>query len=495
MFMVKHLLAGRYLLEEQIAAGGMGEVWRARDEVLQRPVAVKLLHDSLAGDDKAAERFRREALTAAQISHPNMANVFDYIEEDGTPGIVMEYVPSQTLAQHLAQKRMPIAEAVRIADDVLSALDRAHGAGIVHRDIKPANILLTPTGDVKVTDFGIARTLSDASLTQTGTVMGTAHYSAPEQVRGESATPATDVYSVGVVLYEMLTGERPFTGDTPIAVAMARLTDDPPHPRLLRESIPETLDAVVMRALARDPLDRYTSAAEMRGALDAAFGSPLEATGVLPIDPDETMVLGRAPEALKPPRRGTVGDAVPPAWFGKRVAKVLVPLILIALLAWGLVAATAGPTTTKVPQFVGVSLSSAQSMAKRDRLVLHTQYAPSNTIAPNIVMRQSLTPGTVLKNGAVVTLTISSGARPCCSVPDLTGMKQADAQKALDGIGLVLGSVAYQITPGTPDGTVVSQYPSPGQHLTAGQPVYIVLAGPPHPTPSPKHHHGKGGEG
>src|SRR5690349_11823276 len=179
MFMVETLLAGRYLLEEQIAVGGMGEVWRARDQVLERPVAVKLLHDSLAGDDKAAERFRREALTAAQISHPNMANVFDYIEEDGKPGIVMEYVPSQTLAQRLARKPLPIAESVRIADDVLAALERAHAAGIIHRDIKPPNILLTPDGDVKVTDFGIARALGDASLTQTGTVMGTAHYSAP----------------------------------------------------------------------------------------------------------------------------------------------------------------------------------------------------------------------------------------------------------------------------------------------------------------------------
>src|SRR5438477_556900 len=219
MFMVKSLLAGRYLLEEQIAAGGMGEVWRARDEVLQRLVAVKLLHDSLAGDDKAAERFRREALTAAQISHPNMANVFDYIEQDGKPGIVMEYVPSQTLAQRLAREQMPIAETVRIADDVLAALDRAHAAGIVHRDIKPAN-------------------------------------------------------------------------------------------------------DVVMRALARDPADRYTSAAEMRAALDAAYGAPLEKTGVLEIeDPDQTEVLARAPAALKEPMRAKVGDAIPPAWWGKRVAK------------------------------------------------------------------------------------------------------------------------------------------------------------------------------
>src|SRR5205823_3939318 len=173
-------------------------------------------------------------------------------------------------------------------------------------------------------------------------------------------------------------------------VAMARLSEDPPEPKSIRASIPQPLNDVVMRALARDPVDRYTTAAEMRAALDAAFASPLEQTGVLAIDPDETMVIPRSPE---PVRESKLAKVVPPPWFGKRLAKVLVPLILIALLAWGLVAATVGPTTTKVPQFVGLSLSSAQSMAKRDRLVLHTQYAPSNTVAPNTVMRQDLLVG------------------------------------------------------------------------------------------------------
>jgi serine/threonine-protein kinase len=473
MSTVKNLLAGRYLLEEQIAAGGMGEVWRARDEVLQRPVAVKLLHTSLANDGNAAERFRREALTAAQISHPNMANVFDYIEEDGRPGIVMEYVPNQTLAQCLKQKRMSIGDAVRITDCVLSALQRAHDAGIVHRDIKPANILLTPDDDVKVTDFGIARSLSDASLTQTGMVMGTAHYSAPEQVRGESTTPATDVYAVGVMLYEMLTGRRPYTGDTPIAVAMARLSEDPPRPKTIRASIPDALDAVVMRALARDPVDRYTSAAEMRSAMDMAFGSALDETGVLALDdPDRTMSLGRA--AVAEPVRGIVGDAIPPAWFGKRVAKVLVPLILVAMLAWGVVAATAGPTTTKVPTLTGMNVATAQNTATRHRLKVRPTFVNSSTTS-GTVLRQDPAAGTVVKNGSTVTLTISKGPVPCCTVPDLTGMTVDQAKAALARAHLSIGAISKQaLTSGTA-GTILDQNPSPGGHLSAGKTVNVVV--------------------
>jgi len=477
MFMVKELLAGRYLLEEQIARGGMGEVWRARDEVLNRPVAVKLLHDSLAGDAKAAERFRREAHTAAQISHPNMANVFDYIEQDGQPGIVMELVPGETLADRLAKKkRIPFREAVRITDDVLSALSAAHAAGIVHRDIKPANVLLTPSGDVKVTDFGIARSLSDSSLTQTGTVMGTAHYSAPEQVRGESASPSSDIYSMGVVLYEMLTGERPYSGDTPIAVAMARLSEDPPRPKSRRPAIPDALDAVVMRALAREPADRFASAAEMRAALDVvAVDAPIDQTQVLSLDgADPTLALGRmASDEL--PGESRMAAAVPPAWVGKRLAKLLVPLIVVALLMWGLVAAVGGPTTTKVPNFVGLSADAATALAARDHLTLQTKTAPSNVVAKDVVMKQDVTPGVMRKNGSIITLTISSGPPPCCTVPDLTGMTPDEAQQALETAKLTVGGTSFQLLTSGEAGTVVDQNPGIGAHLQPGQPVNLVV--------------------
>jgi serine/threonine-protein kinase len=487
MSMVKDLLAGRYLLEEQIARGGMGEVWRARDTVLDRPVAVKLLHDSLAGDAKAAKRFRREALTAAQISHPNMANVFDYIEENGQPGIVMELVPGETLAHRLEKKKkIPIREAVRMTDDVLSALSAAHAAGIVHRDIKPANILLTPAGEVKVTDFGIARSLSDASLTQTGTVMGTAHYSAPEQVRGESASPSSDIYSMGVVLFEMLTGERPYSGDTPIAVAMARLSEDPPHPKEVRPAIPAALDAVVMRALAREPGDRFASAAEMRMALDqAAADAPIDQTQVLTVEgADETTALG----VLVPdePKEGRIAAAIPPAWVGKRLAKLLVPLIIVALLVWGLMAAFGGPTSTKIVDFRGMSLDAAASAAARAHLKLQTQTARSTTVANRFVIRQSPAPtNTLVPNDTTVTLVISSGPPPCCTLPNLSGMTLTDAQNALASLGLKVGLVT-KAPSSQPDNTVIGQVPGANTHLNPGDSVDLTVS-----AGQPKRKHGK----
>ncbi|MGZ4204807.1 MAG: Stk1 family PASTA domain-containing Ser/Thr kinase [Actinomycetota bacterium] len=490
--MTKTLLAGRYLLEEQIARVGMGEVWRARDEVLDRPVAVKLLHESLAGDETAAERFRREAMTAAQVSHPNMANVFDYIEADGTPGIVMEYVPSETLAHRLARKRPPVRDSVAIADAVLAALEAAHAAGIVHRDIKPANILLAPNGDVKVTDFGIARSLSDSSLTQTGTVMGTAHYSAPEQVSGDHASPATDLYAVGVVLYEMLTGARPFGGDTPVAVAMARLSDDPPRPKEVRPAIPTALDAVVMRALARDPAKRFSSASEMRARLDLAAGdTPLDQTQVLEIEgADPTMMI--AGPMPPPEKKRKLAAVVPPAWAGKRIAKVLVPAIVAMLLVWGMIAAFGGPTMTKVPAFANKTMTQAISLAKSAHLLIHEQLVTSPSKPKDTVLGQDLTAGASVKAGTVVTLRVSSGPPACCKIPDLSGMTLADAQTALANIGLQVGDVTQTVTSDAEPGTVIDQTPVAGKYLNPGAHVDLVVAQAPAPPPRK---HGKHGEG
>ncbi|MGH2726771.1 MAG: serine/threonine-protein kinase, partial [Actinomycetota bacterium] len=212
------VLGDRYRLEAQVATGGMGEVWRATDTLLERTVAVKLLRESLAEDPVLSERFRREALMAARLSHPNMADVFDYVQDDARPGIVMEYVDGETLAERIAREgALSVADAVRITSALLAVLQVAHDQGVVHRDVKPGNVMLPPADGVKVTDFGIARATGHETITETGMVVGTAHYLSPEQVSGKPARPESDIYSAGAILYEMLTGKKPFEAETPLA--------------------------------------------------------------------------------------------------------------------------------------------------------------------------------------------------------------------------------------------------------------------------------------
>lgn len=269
-------LADRYTLEESVGSGGMAEVWRARDEVLGRSVAVKILHEHLAGDRQIFERFRREAVTAARLSHPAVVRVFDTGVDGERCFIVLELIAHHTLADVLEEEG-PLSpdRAVPIVRGILDGLTHAHRHGIVHRDLKPANVLVHD-GHVKVADFGIAKAAFTGDLTATGELLGTAAYLAPEQVEGSDVDHRADLYAVGVILYEMLTGRRPFEADTAIAAATLRLTTDPPPPGSLRAGIPPGLEAVVLRALARDPDERFQSADEMRGVLERAATSAPE---------------------------------------------------------------------------------------------------------------------------------------------------------------------------------------------------------------------------
>lgn len=271
------VLAGRYVMQEQAGSGGMASVWRATDEVLSRPVAVKLLHSHLAANPAFAVRFGREAVSAARLTHPNIVNVFDTGQEDGVSYIVMEYFEGETLAD-LLEREGPLEpdRAVDIVLQVLGALRTAHESGVIHRDVKPANILIGDGGRVKVGDFGVAKAAyaSGADVTTTGSVLGSVPYLSPEQVSGRELDARSDLYAVGVVLYELLTGRRPFQAETDMATAMMRLTTDPLPPRALRPGIPRRLEAVVLRALARRAGDRYSSAEEMSAVLSRFRGQP-----------------------------------------------------------------------------------------------------------------------------------------------------------------------------------------------------------------------------
>lgn len=329
---VERVLAGRYRLRRLIAKGGMAEVWQAVDDILGRPVAVKILHPHLAADESFRERFRREAIAAARLAHPNVVATFDTGTDEGITFIVMELVEGSTLRQILNEAGpMAPARVVHVGAQVADALHYAHRAGVVHRDIKPANILICPDGRVKVADFGIAKAVEESepdrpspseALTGTGSIIGTAQYLAPEQVDGRAVDGRTDVYALGVVLYEMVCGRPPFTGETDMAVALKHITTNPPAPGVVRAGVPRALEELVLRAMAKAPEHRYQSADELRLALLSIDLRAGEATAVVPAPP-------LPPPAAMHRVDNTPPRGVPPS-FAKQERKWAVPALALA---------------------------------------------------------------------------------------------------------------------------------------------------------------------
>jgi hypothetical protein len=326
------VLGNRYEIEELVGRGGMAEVFRATDRVLGRTVAVKLLSARYGGDRRFVTRFRREAQAAAGLNHPNVVSVFDTGSDDGRHYIVMEYVEGRTLAEVLAEEDpLPPERVAAIGGAVAAARGAPPHPGVVHRDVKPGNVMLTDTDHVKVMDFGIARAAADDTLTQTGTVLGTASYLSPEQAQGHPVEPPSDVYSLGCVLYEMLAGRPPFTGDSPVSIAFKHVRDEPVPISEVRPGTPPALEAVVTKALAKEPDRRYRSGGELLAALEAAVGD--EATELVTGRGGDTAVLPAPPEHERRPRRER--PWLVPAIFG---------LALLALIVAGLVAlASRGP--------------------------------------------------------------------------------------------------------------------------------------------------------
>jgi eukaryotic-like serine/threonine-protein kinase len=427
------LLGGRYELERMIAGGGMGAVWRAVDRRLDRPVAVKLLRRSLASDPAFVERFRREARAAAALSHPNVAGVFDYGEHEGEAFIVMELVEGENLAERLAREGpLPWPRALGIAEQVARALAAAHAHGLVHRDVKPANILLnqgTHPPAVKVTDFGIARAEAAVTLTGTGAVLGSAAYVAPEQASGSQVGPAADLYGLGCVLFEMVTGRPPYRGESAVALATQHVSGPVPNPRQLRPELPGAVAAIILRALRKDPAARFASAAAMADALagagpGAAPGSSGEVTAVLPVVPGGAVPgLAAAPAGAAP--RRTVPPGPPPRvryprplaprlWAG---AAVVAAVAALALLAWltvrdanqaapprqqGHAAVTTPPARVRLPDLRGLSDRAARAALQR----LGLRAAPTGR--HGVVTGTRPRPGSLLRRGSTVRLLLAS---------------------------------------------------------------------------------------
>jgi len=340
------VLSDRYNLTERIAGGGMGEVWAATDTVLGRTVAVKLLSPALSRQSGFLERFRAEARCSAALHHPNITTVFDYGEDDSSAYLVMELVAGQPLSQIIADRAPLSAHATAsILIQAAAALEAAHQGGVVHRDVKPANILVTPDGTAKLTDFGIARLVNTAPLTQTGQVLGTAQYLSPEQALGQSATASSDIYALGVVGHEMLTGRRPFDADTMVATALAHINQPPPP---LPDTVPVGIRSVISAALAKDPADRPATAAAMAHALgmpEAAFASGAPATGALAV-PARTQAMPAIAVPTEPPGIPDRRSRLRPAWLlGAAAAAAIVVLAALALPGFDSTQAPAAPTT------------------------------------------------------------------------------------------------------------------------------------------------------
>lgn len=421
------ILGGRYRLEERVAAGGMGTVFAAVDERLDRRVAVKVLKPELASDPRFVERFRREARAAGALSHPNVATVFDFGEDGDEPFIVMELIEGRDLARVLREEGpLPPDRARRIAAQMCAALAHAHAAGLVHRDVKPANVILGDADRVKVTDFGIARAAGESTLTATGSVLGSAHYMSPEQTRGAPVTPAADVYSTGIVLYEMLTSSLPFTGESALAVAMRHVSDDVPAPSALNHDVPADLDEVVRRATAREPAQRWGGAAEMGAALE---GAPPAQTA--PLAAGTTQVIGSDGPTGETTVWPIPGATYDPRRLGTRVLVIagLLALLSAGVWTWALTRsdeerataprrerrpAAATESSERASQayelsdFTGWRFDEAERELEAQGLVVERSETPSE--APEgEVLGSDPPPGTAMSEGETVTLVVSTG--------------------------------------------------------------------------------------
>jgi eukaryotic-like serine/threonine-protein kinase len=329
------LLGARYRLDELLASGGMAQVWLGTDEVLRRAIAVKILHQHLAADGTFVTRFRQEAIAVARLSHPAIVNVYDTCSDDGIEAIVMELVRGHTLRARLDEGPLDPWVAANIAAQVAGALSVAHAAGLVHRDIKPANILLSEDGRVKVGDFGIAKAAESADLTQEGSFLGTAKYLAPEQVEAKPVDGRTDLYSLGIVLYEMLCGRVPFESDSSSGTALARLHTEPQRPRLVKAGVPRELEAITMRLLSRDPAGRYPTATDARAALLGAGADDRASSDQTMAAPLPAPAPTQAPSGFPTRRPSTQGvpAASPPPSFADTERRWLVPTLLVVLVA------------------------------------------------------------------------------------------------------------------------------------------------------------------
>jgi serine/threonine-protein kinase len=489
--LINTLFDGRYRIIRRLGSGGMANVYLAEDEELGRRVAIKVLDEKHANDDQFVERFRREAKNAASLSHPNIVSIYDRGEAEGTYYIAMEYIEGRTLKDLIvAHGPLPVDKAVTYARQILGALRFAHRKGIVHRDIKPHNVLVDSDGRLKVTDFGIARA-GASQMTEAGSIIGTAQYLSPEQARGAPVDQRSDLYSIGVVLYEMLTGSVPFTGDTPVEIAMKHLSAVPKPPSASRPDVPDDLDLVTVRALAKDPRERFQTAEEMDSELGRVLAglSVTEATadaatavlaGAGVSDAAPTAVVRRPPP---PPYTRTGGyyyDEPPPPARRSIWPWLLALGLVIAAAAAGLYAYGRIQDELNANKPVAVPLLEGQEEALAVNNILERdlephvvrQYRPDDS-EKGRVFDQDPESGERIERGNIVTIYVSQGKRKV-DVPTVNGLNVAEAVARLKDAGLNANPV--EVFSAKPEGTVIAQDPAAGKRVAEGTTVRINVS-------------------
>ncbi len=475
------LIDGRYKLVRRIGAGGMADVWCAHDQMLNRQVALKFLLERYATDEQFVERFRREAAAAAGLQHPNIVSVYDRGEHEKRPFIVMEYVEGASL-KDLIERGLTGGESIEIIRQVLAGARFAHSRGIIHRDLKPQNVLIDREGRARVADFGIARA-GTSEITQTGSVLGTAQYLSPEQAQGLETTAASDIYSVGAMLYEALTGQVPFDADTPVAVALKQVSETPRPPSQVNPKIPPALDAVVLKALAKDPANRYQSADEFSAALAAAEADPNAVPGtasyaVVPAPPAVSPTAPTQPPKLPPDETGeelVEGEVAEEEGFWTRNRLIAAGLVLLALIGLVLYLLLSGssPKQVAVPNVLGEKKGHATSQL--EALKFEVDVSPKPSAQPkNEVLKQSPKQGIKADEGSAVTITVSSGLGKA-TVPDVRGQSVAAAKKALTARGFRNVTTREQFSSQDP-GSVIGSDPSAGSLVSKSSLITLTVS-------------------
>ncbi|MFB4158653.1 Stk1 family PASTA domain-containing Ser/Thr kinase [Geomicrobium sp. JSM 1781026] len=486
--MIGSRIDGRYELLDMIGGGGMANVYRAQDVILEREVAVKVLQPQYIHDEEFIRRFRREAQAATSLIHPNVVDIYDVGEEDQTFYIVMNYIGGSTLKDKIiGEGSLPFTEVLEIFDQLTAAISYAHEQGIVHRDLKPQNILIDHDGTVKVTDFGIARAVSAATITHTNSVLGSVHYLSPEQARGGHVTAQADVYALGIILYEMITGVLPFDADSAVSIALKHLQETIPNAKDFRPDVPESINNIIRKATAKDPLKRYASVQEMRADAETALLPERlneEPLVIEEVDDDQTRVLPALSDLQSEEDTIVASGAdeeqaeAPAPKKKKKKKKWLIPLIIIFILfpaalvlALVVIPSWLAVDEVQVPDVLGMDVSEAETLLEENNLLINIEREFHDEYEEDIVYYQTPSSGRNVKVDSSVMLRVSDGPEQV-EMADVTDMSLEEAEDVLDGFEL---DVSFEQSSDVDPNTVMSQTPNPGEEVVVDETVVQLV--------------------